>query len=360
MLDIVKLDEALKLKSAARLYETKHPFLKLIKAKINFSNHFFINSPISFERYSLHCVKLLRVARTKQLHEMSNIDSLKFAQLVRNIRIEKLVNNVGKNSISYFNLRLQNKTRLRDLTLNEIESISRFIERKSLPVIKEACRMRGIRQFDERELEELEMTMCYGSRIIDLRHTTSKVIRTLEGDNDPICVYKIGAILNVQEAINWGHALSKVTSVKHRNTLLRVAHGDIYSNERLARFGLIENPNCPRCGELDTTDHKLITCDYISRIWEKALCTTDTLRYSPTDQEQIENRILGAPIGTHPLILTIHAELIQRILSLKADANFLIRPKKLVSLAIKSVLYCEKDQRLKALCYDLLESMERN
>ena len=41
MLDVVDLDKGLKLKSIARLLETEHPFLKLIRNKIDLTDFFF-------------------------------------------------------------------------------------------------------------------------------------------------------------------------------------------------------------------------------------------------------------------------------------------------------------------------------
>ena len=154
-----------------------------------------------------------------------------------------------------------------------------------------------------------------------------------------------------QENLTWGLNLTKVTNTKHKSTLLRTAHGEIYTKEKLARFGLIESPECPRCNEVETLRHKLIECAYVNRIWVTVFNYTDRLklaRLGPThvDVGQ-ENKILGATIDTNPAILAIHAEIIQRILSLKDDATFLLRPITMVRQAIKLIRALEKNENIK-------------
>ena len=53
-----------------------------------------------------------------------------------------------------------------------------------------------------------------------------------------------------------------------KSTLLRVAHGDIYTKDKLHRFGLIDSNKCPRCDSQVTLEHKFITCEYAARIWQ--------------------------------------------------------------------------------------------
>ena len=72
----------------------------------------------------------------------------------------------------------------------------------------------------------------------------------------------------------------------------------------------------------------------------------------------IENRILGASYDTHPMILAINAELLLRILGLKDDANYLLHPKQLVKLAIKTIQGLEKNRERKEICADLLEQLD--
>ena len=150
--------------------------------------------------------------------------------------------------------------------------------------------------------------------------------------------------------------MRKVTSVKHRNSLLKIAHGDVYTKSKLARFGLIDSPNCPRCGEIEDLQHKVITCEYVKRIWEKTISVTDTLKINTRSglADPIENRILGASDDTNSLILSIHAEILMRILGLKDDANYTLRPNFVVRHAISLIKNSERNSKIKEDCETLL------
>ena len=133
--------------------------------------------------------------------------------------------------------------------------------------------------------------------------------------------------------------MSKITSVRHKNILLRIAHGEIYYREKLYRYGLVESPNCPRCNEVETLRHKVVECEYVKRIWRESFIQTDRLiRSNPQhDPDFIENKIIAAFVGSNSLIATIHAEILLRIIGLKDDQLYLLRPSSLVRLAITKI-----------------------
>jgi hypothetical protein len=60
----------------------------------------------------------------------------------------------------------------------------------------------------------------------------------------------------------------RLTSTKHKNTLLRVWNGDCLSYSRLIHYGVVNTNTCPKCGELDTPIHMLIDCAHAKRVWE--------------------------------------------------------------------------------------------
>jgi len=70
----------------------------------------------------------------------------------------------------------------------------------------------------------------------------------------------------LRSAVPGGIKLKKLNSIAHRNILLRLAHGEIYSNERKYRHNLTDDPKCS-CGEIDTVDHKFIWCELTRKIW---------------------------------------------------------------------------------------------
>ena len=192
-----------------------------------------------------------------------------------------------------------------------------------------------------------------GKNFVDMLKLTSKELRQELTIIDPICIFKIGAIGTPSISLNWGFALSKVTSVRHRSCLLRIAHGEVYTKEKLFRFGLNNSPNCPRCGSLENLEHKFITCTYVDRIWKEAFTYIDKI--NQTDQtEDKANLIIGMFKGTQPLILSILAEVLQRIMYLSDEANYLLRPKILVKRAIELVAKREQEEEIKNQINDLL------
>ena len=180
-------------------------------------------------------------------------------------------------------------------------------------------------------------------QLLDLEALSSKTIRSIIAKYDPLCVHKFGTILTPSEALTWGENLRKVVSVRHKAILLRVAHGDIYTRSKLVRYGLENDPNCPRCGLIEDLEHKFVKCNYVERIWGEVIVLTDCLTVADLHVNcPIENKILGATLHTSSLKLTIHSDILQRIMSLKSDQNYLMRPKHFVKLALKSLLACEK------------------
>ena len=99
---------------------------------------------------------------------------------------------------------------------------------------------------------------------------TSKEIRLAQSSKTPILDFKLGIKLTSSESVNWGTRIKKLTSTRHKNSLLRALHGEVYTGERLLRFGLRDSDRCPRCDESESLQHKLMTCAYTERIWDKA------------------------------------------------------------------------------------------
>ena len=169
------------------------------------------------------------------------------------------------------------------------------------------------------------------------------MIRESRANNEPIRNYKLGVELGTAEALNWGFKLSKLTATKHKNILLRIAHGEIYTKERLLRFNLSDNDQCPRCGRIETLRHKFIECDYVSRIWQAAQPFKNKLLPS-ANRQQLDSyeTILGCHMTSNTAILTLNAEILLRIMYLKENQNYMMHPKALVMLCLKSIARNDK------------------
>jgi hypothetical protein len=59
----------------------------------------------------------------------------------------------------------------------------------------------------------------------------------------------------------------KLTSIKHKNIMLRLLNGDIFCNERLKRFKFKESDLCEKCNEIETSKHLIYECPTIHQTW---------------------------------------------------------------------------------------------
>ena len=74
------------------------------------------------------------------------------------------------------------------------------------------------------------------------------------------------------------------------------------------------------------------------------------LNHSTTPQNGDEiNRVLGGSLDTSIATLTLHAEILIRILSLRDNATFLIRPAKFVEIAARYLVKREKGKTRESL-----------
>ena len=60
----------------------------------------------------------------------------------------------------------------------------------------------------------------------------------------------------------------KCKNIKLRHVFFRLISGDIFSKERMCRFGMINNNLCERCQQIESTKHLLWECVESRNIWE--------------------------------------------------------------------------------------------
>lgn len=146
------------------------------------------------------------------------------------------------------------------------------------------------------------------------------------------------AILDPGEVYSWTNKTRKLTSTRHKNILLRVAHGDIFSNDRLFRFGLRETSNCSNCPELiETTSHRLKDCPQAILAWNKLEELKTRIGLKRMSDLSIEN-LLGAKDHLTKIELALNAELLLK-LSIRSEAYC---PNQLAHSALKLVGYSER------------------
>ena len=60
---------------------------------------------------------------------------------------------------------------------------------------------------------------------------------------------------------------NRCKNIKLRHVFYRLISGDIFSKERMCRFGMINNNTCERCLQIESTRHLLWDCVESRNIW---------------------------------------------------------------------------------------------
>ena len=139
--------------------------------------------------------------------------------------------------------------------------------------------------------------------------------------------------------------------------MLRVAHGEIYTKEKLHRFGLIDSPQCPRCDSIETLQHKFIECAYVRKIWDLALTCVRGLTTSDPRSEPPSKAICGGYLTCSTTIITLNAEIMQRILRLRDNEQYLLHPKHLIRNSLVYLIKKEKKAGIKNELKSILDSL---
>ena len=183
---------------------------------------------------------------------------------------------------------------------------------------------------------------------------SAREIRHYRSSKEDILDFKLGLHLTQGESRNWGQRLRKLTSTRHKNSLLKALHGDVYTKAKLHRFGLSDTDTCSRCGDIEDLQHRILNCTYADRIWSNALPTIRKLNTLNDPNESRLKLITGTSTYTSLASMTLIAEVMQTILYLKHDQNFLLHPKYLVNRAIKNISIKEGNSKIRSCFIEIL------
>jgi hypothetical protein len=346
MLDIAKLDESIKLKSLGRLMSSQHYFMRIVRLGLDMSDYFFPKSSIMSDSYTTRALHILKEDRYRSLTSEAYERDLTYIGLVKSIKLKNVMSQRGKNSLLYFNLLRNDKKLVGDLSRLEIGTIGRFIKGEILNRLTHATTINYWRRPMPGDL----ITLPCRDRLIPLDATSSRDIRKLRDNSEPICVFKCGLILTPNECLNYMDKLKKLTSVAHRNSVLRALHGDIFVNERLFRFGLKNEPFCERCGEIDTLHHRLEDCRKVISLLEELGTITNPLGNTIQRQNSDGLGKLFANFRDLDLTtLTLHAETLRVICSNSNIDN----PRNTIKRIIDKIFIMEKSDGIKNDLQDL-------
>jgi len=348
MLDIEELDDSLKLKAIGRLFVSKHPLLKLLCNKINHGDFFFPKFDDKLDKFIAKGIRILGKDRIKLLKSEGVNQSVKLIGLLRSSKISNWIKPECANSIRLLSLRVRGIVTLGQIAREDLQRLRPIVR------CQELLRLVGdIRGLDRVPIPTMEDRHLYpiSGKLKNLSKCSSKEIRINRQENEQTCVFKIGLILNVTESKTWLYKIRKLTSVRHRNLMLRIAHGDVYSNERKFRFGLVESPDCTRCGNVDTTTHKLFECEALRDLWRETMRLTCSLNPG-VDPIQLA---LGATLDTTIGGITLLAEVLDVIM----NGNLIgLGAVNLLRLVVNKLKVKERNVQIKSELYDMSEKLE--
>ena len=350
MLNVVSLDESLKLKSIGRMLTSRHSFIARIRGKCDLSCFFEPKCNVNVEPLTVMGIELLKKEREKLWVNQAIGSNRPFLSAVRGLEISKILSRAGLISIPYFLARRRGASLIGNLTNADINWLRLYVDRTKINTLTQAINIR-LNPY----AGEINQHLLIGKSFKPISSSSSKEIRESRTSMEPLTNFKIGVNLSVPEALNWGFKLTKLTSTKHKNVLLRAAHGEIYTKERLHRFNLIDNNLCPRCDQIETLEHKLLECQYVKRIWDCAEAEQNKL-YNLTNQiPSRKNRLLGSHTESTIASITLNSEILTRILYLRDSQNYLVHPRIFVRQAIRSIIAREKKAVVKNSIKTLLE-----
>ena len=329
MLDLSELDAGIKLRALGRMLVSKHPMISLIKNKLDMNEFFLPKSRLAFDPVSVTAIDYLRVDRQKLWEDPELSGREWYIKAIKAATIQKLINQNGRNSLAYLAIRTRGKRLFGELTLAELNSLRRFINPKLCTSAVTVVRVPDLNTPLETNTYRIKLNL------VPLHKLSSKDIRLSRQSIEPICFFKIGPIMSPSVAINWAYSVSRLSSTRHKDIILRLIHGELYSKERLNRYGLVGDPLCPRCQETETLSHKYLECEYVREIWQKTLNISSKLRTIDDPTETLLDKLFCATSDVTIASLTVHAEIILRIKQLKEDSNYLVLPRILVHNAIR-------------------------
>ena len=172
---------------------------------------------------------------------------------IAHVNLKEIISNRGQGSVDFFLAWTRGARQIKDLTDLELARLTHHIKPELIPKIKIAKRL------NLPAPEDSLLEMYYAGKFFKpLYKLSSKELRESRKDKTPITQFKIGLNLSPKDSLTWCLRIRGLTSTTHKNSLLKVAHGDVYTQEKLHRFGLADSFKCPIFDEIETLQHKII------------------------------------------------------------------------------------------------------
>jgi hypothetical protein len=105
-------------------------------------------------------------------------------------------------------------------------------------------------------------------RWLEAAQMTSRKIRNILYDKNNFTTPKI-ILLSNEDAGRFFQNISRLRNVANKTKMLRLLHNDVYTAERLTRFGMSDSDRCRRCFAKETLNHLLLECPYSMEVFEQ-------------------------------------------------------------------------------------------
>ena len=178
--------------------------LKLLKRTLEMNSFFYPKVRGTSEEVMSKGIKILSEDRQLIWANQHLYSNRLFLKAVKEIKIIDALSSNGRQSLCYFNIRMRGKTKLSELTPQELRSLARFLPATLVTMLNET------RNNNPGNIE-LDNDFLYSNNVtlVPLNKLTSKNIGDLRSEREPVCIYKLGAILTPSEALSWAYKVSR-------------------------------------------------------------------------------------------------------------------------------------------------------
>ena len=135
---------------------------------------------------------------------------------------------------------------------------------------------------------------------------------------------------------------NKCKNIKLRHVFYRLISGDIFSKERMCRFGMVNNNLCERCQQVESTRHLLWECVEARNIWE--LFNTWIVSNNPTvNMINVYQDIYNIDDCAH--VCKVKMKIIQEMIQIERPSGWNLEQIRIISKELKNIeLYNSKIQ----------------
>jgi hypothetical protein len=164
-------------------------------------------------------------------------------------------------------LRLRNIHTVKDMLLAQRQSLKTTLKiaiKDIVPVLTIMARLYNVLPLPEEAVSKKIKDRTGSWR--DADKTGSKSLRELLYPRKVINPKTI--VLADDTRLSFYSKINKLINVPNKNKMLRFLQGDVYSGERMARFGMTENDRCKRCFDKETIYHLLMECPYTQLVYK--------------------------------------------------------------------------------------------